>query len=253
MTTITSIAPARISPITSGTLTITGTGLDTVTGVTVDGRPATIAAQTAASISCTWPRRITNGAMDWSGGSVVVALAGPSPVNGIVSYMASRDGQAILSVNARLGAASVQDGYFYSWSAGQITGLQVDPSTWMTGAKWPHVVSYITSMDPDERAFVAGFRTFDVRCRLDAVIPLANLKDATQEGALILADLTRAVMVGVSCGDIADSVTVDAKELMVIEGLAPGALLGAGIGYTMKVQCIENDSTQNIAWFATEG
>lgn len=253
MSTIASITPKRISPVTTGTLTIAGTGLDTVTSVTVDGRPAPITAQTATSISCTWPKRVTNGVWDWSGGPVVVALAGPSPATGVVTYMSTRDGRAILSVNARLAAASVQDGYFYDWSAAQITGFHVDPATWMTGSRWPRAVSYITSMDPDPSAFVAGFRTFDVRCRLDAVIPMKNLADATQEGSLILSDLTRAVMLDVSCGGIADVVAVDVKELMVIEGLATGSLLGAGIGYTMKIQHIENDPTQNVEWLSTGG
>jgi len=248
---IASISPKRISPVTTGTLTIAGTGLDTVTSVTVDGRPAPITAQTATSISCTWPKRVANGVWDWSGGSVVVALASPSPAAGVVSYMSTRDGRAILSVNARLAAATVQDGYFYDWSSAQITGLQVDPATWATGSRWPRVVSYISSMDADSSAFVAGFRTFDVRCRLDAVVPLKSLSDATQEGSLILSDLTRAVMLDVSCGGIADVVAVDVKELMVIEGLAPGSLLGAGIGYTMKIQHIENDPTQNVEWFST--
>ena len=251
MSAITSISPKRISPVTTGTLTIDGAGLDTVTSITVDGRPAPITAQTATSISCTWPKRVSNGVWDWSGGSVVVALAGPSPAAGVVSYMSTRDGRAILSVNARLAAATVQDGYFYDWSAAQITGLQVDPATWATGSRWPRVVSYISSMDADSSAFVAGFRTFDVRCCLDAVVPLKNLSDATQEGSLILSDLTRAVMLDVSCGGIADVVAVDVKELMVIEGLAPGSLLGAGIGYTMKIQHIENDPTQNVEWFST--
>jgi hypothetical protein len=253
LSTITSITPKRISPVTTGTLTISGTGLDTVTSVTVDGRAAPIVAQSATSITCTWPKRVTNGVWDWSGGSVVVALAGPSPAAGVVSYMSTRDGRGVLSVNARLAAASVLNGYFYDWSAAQITGFQVDPATWMTGSRWPRVVSYITSMDPDPSSFVSGFRTFDVRCRLDAVVPMKSLADATQEGSLILSDLTRAVMLDVSCGGIADVVTVDAKELMVIEGLAAGSLLGAGIGYTMKIQHIENDPTQNVEWFSTGG
>lgn len=252
MTTITDISPKRISPITSGALTITGTGLDTVTGVTVDGRAAEITAQTATSITCNWPRRITDGVMDWSGGAVVVALAGPSPASGSVSYMATRDGQAVLAVNGHLAAASVLNGYFYNWSTAQITGLQVDPSTWQTGSKWPRVVSYVTSMDADMAADCAGFRTFRVACRLDAVVPMANLKDATQEGLLILADLVRAIMIDPSAGGIADQVRVESKELLKIDGLAPGSLLGAGVSYILTIQHIENDATQNTQWFARE-
>lgn len=60
-------------------------------------------------------------------------------------------------------------------------------------------------------------------------------------------------MLDVSCGGIADVVAVDVKELMVIEGLATGSLLGAGIGYTMKIQYIENDPTQNVEWLSTGG
>lgn len=252
MTTVTDISPKRISPITSGTLTITGTSLDTVTGVTVDGRAAKIDTQSATSITCEWPRRITDGVMDWSGGAVVVALEGPSPANDTVSYMATRDGQAILSVNGHLAQASVLNGYFYNWSAAQITGLQVDPSTWQTGSRWPRVVSYVTSMDADSSADCAGFRTFYVNCRLDAVVPLANLKDATQEGFLILSDLVRAIMIDPSAGGIADQVRIESKELLKIDGLAAGSLLGAGVSYVLRVQHIENDPTQNVQWYARE-
>lgn len=252
MTAITNISPKRISPITSGTLTITGTGLDTVTSITVDGRPAKIDTQTATTITCEWPRRITDGIMDWSGGAVVVALAGPSPVNGSVSYMATREGKGILSVNGQLAQASVLNGYFYNWSAAQITGLQVDPSTWATGSRWPRVVSYVTSIDADASADCAGFRTFYVNCRLDAVVPLANLKDATQEGLLILSDLVRSIMIDPSAGGIADQVRVEAEELLKIDGLAAGSLLGAGVSYVLRIQHIENDPTQNVEWFARE-
>lgn len=248
MTAITSISPARISPVTSGSLTIAGTDLDVVTAVTIEGRAAAIESKTATEIVVAWPKRVTNGKWDYSGGSVAVVLSAPlGSVSGAVEYLSTRDGRAVLQVNSRLAAATVENGYFYNWTAAEITSFQVDPSTWISGT-WKKVVSYVESMEELQEDEVAGFRTYLARCRLDCAIPVKALNDATQEASLILSDLTRAVMLDISNGGFADTTRVTSKECFVIEGLAAGSLMVAGIGYEFKVQHVENDPTQNVSW-----
>lgn len=248
MTAITSITPSRISPVCSGLLTIAGTDLDVVTSITIEGRAAEIKSKTATEIIASWPKRVTNGKWNYSGGTAPVVLAAPlGPTTGTIEYLSTRDGRAVLEVNERLASATVQNGFFYNWSAAEITSFQVDPSTWQSG-QWKKVVSYVESLEEIQEDEVAGFRTYIARCRLDCAIPVKALNDATQEASLILSDLTRAVMLDISNGGFTDTTRVTSKECFVIEGLAAGSLMVAGVGYEMKIQHVENDPTQNVSW-----
>lgn len=247
---ITSISPAFISPVSSGVLTIVGSGYTGAKAVSVEGRACTeVVATSDTEITCKWPKRATNGKFDYSGGevSVVITLADDTTISGTVIYMATRDGRAVLAINSRIAAASVQDGFFYDWSAAEIVGAQVDPSTWQTGT-WKRVVSYIEGMDYVPEAACAGFRTRRIHGCLDAVVPLKALTDGTQEASLIISDLVRALMLDIGNGGISDTTEVTKVGLYVIEGLAAGSLLCAGIRYDSDVQTIENDPTQNISW-----
>lgn len=245
---VSSISPARISPVSCGTLTIVGSELDTVTSVFVEGRASTIETQTDSVLTVTWPKRVTNANFDYSGGSVDVVLTNPDGSATVkIEYLSTRDGKAVQSINGRLAYASVQNGFFYDWSASEIVGFQVDPSTWQTGT-WKKVVSYLESADEIPDSECGGFRSYRYRGRLDAVLPLKNLKDGTQESSLILSDLTRAVMLDISNGGITDTTRITRKDVMVVEGLSPGALLVAGVGYEFDLQHVENDPTQNISW-----
>ena len=252
---VTSISPSRISPVSCGVLTILGSSLSDVSSILVDGRAATIQTKADGVITAEWPKRVTNANFDYTGGAVDVVLTSPDgTASASIEYLSTRDGKAVQSINNRLASASVQNGFFYDWSSADIVGFQVDPSTWQTGT-WKKVVSYIESADEIPGSECAGFRSYTYRGRLDAVLPLKSLRDGTQEASLILSDLVRAVMLdisnstpGVPRSGTTDTTRVTRKDVMVVEGLSPGALLVAGIGYEFEIQHVENDPTQNTSW-----
>jgi hypothetical protein len=252
MGSISGITPARISPVTQGTLTIAGTGFGITQGaVTVDGRAAAVLTWTDTSITATWPPRQTNGLFDWSGGSVVVTVTGAT--NSSVEYIASRVGRAFKSICDRMAAATVQGGYFYNWSADQILGLQVDLKSFDNGSPYPRIVIYLEQGQELEADRVAGFVTYEWTGRAEAIKPMNQVTDATQEAACLLADFQRAFMSDLSNSGITDTCIVGEPDIGRIDGLAIGSLLGAGQTFRFKVQTIENDATQNINWFATRG
>ena len=253
MTAITTITPARISPIASGTLVITGTGFTGYTSCTVDGRVAadfTVVSDT--EIRAKWPRRMTNGKMLFKQEAVTVQISnGVTTVDGSVTYVAPVNLRIAQNLEDTLAAGSPDTGYFFKWSQPQVVRGKFDISTRAVNGEWPVGVVWIEDERYNEAESTANLRVYDLPFGIGAIMPLLDNMEPTAQAALMIADLTRAAYKDISQGNNALCTDVTEKNYDVFP-TESGMLIGAHIRGLSKYQHIAQDSTQEVFWINTQ-
>lgn len=253
MTAITSIAPARISPISSGTLTINGTGFTGYTGGTVDGRPLTdFVVVSDSKITATWPIRITDGRVNFKQESVAVQITnGTTTASGSVLYVAPVNLRIVQNLENTLAAATTANGYFFNWSQPQVIRGKFDISTRAVNGQWPVGVVWLEDEKYNEQESTANLRVFDVPFGIGALMPLRDNLEPTAQAALMIADLVRVAFLDISQGNNALCTDVDEKNYDVFP-TETGSLIGAHIHGTCRYQHVAQDSTQEVFWTNTQ-
>lgn len=250
---ITSIFPARISPISTGTLTITGTGFTGYTGGTVDGRALTnFVVVSDAEITAAWPVRVTNGRVDFHQDDVAVQITnGTDTAAGVVTYVSPVNLRIAQDLEDVLSAASTVTGYFFNWSAPQVVRGKFDISTRATNGQWPVGVVWLEDEKYNEAESTANLRVYDVPFGIGALFPLRDNMEPTAHATLLMADLVRAAYLHISHGNVALSTDVDEKNYDVFPWES-GMLLGVHIHGICKYQHVAQDSTQEVFWTNTQ-
>lgn len=247
--TVTGITPARISPVATGTLHITGTDLEGTTSITIEGRACTDIVATSTTVTAKWPLRMSSGAYTWNNDTVSVVVSdGTDTATTNISYLMPVDLSALRAFESHLAAANTSNGYFFNWSPSQITGFHVDPNTWTTNGLWPQAVSYIETQRYMPEESTAGQRVYHCTACLDACKPIKDMKSVQAEAQAMISDLTRAICLDISADGFTYNVDVIEKSAVIMQGLAVGSLLAVSIVYEFEYNHIENDPTNQTTW-----
>lgn len=255
MTAITAITPARISPIASGTLVVTGTGFTGYTGCTVDGVVAeSFVVVSDTEIRAKWPQRVTSGKYNFRQEAVDVVISdGVTPVAsaGAVTYVAPVNLRIAQNLEDTLAAATPDTGYFFAWSQEQVVRGKFDISTRAVNGEWPVGVVWIEDERYDENESTSNLRVYDLPFGIGALMPLLDNMEPTAQAALMIADLTRVAYKDISQGKNALCTDVTEKNYDVFP-TETGMLIGAHIRGASKYQHIAQDSTQEVFWVNTQ-
>lgn len=253
MTAITTITPARISPIASGTLVITGTGFTGYTGCTVDGKAATgFTVVSDTEIRAKWPQRVANGKYNFQQEAVAVQITnGATTVSGSVTYVAPVNLRIAQNLENTLAAASTDDGYFFNWSQAQVVRGKFDISTRAVNGEWPVGVVWLEDERYNEAESTSNLRVYDLPFGIGALMPLLDNMEPTAQATLMLADLVRTAYKDIAQGNNALCTDVTDKNYDVFP-TETGMLIGAHIKGTAKYQHIAQDSTQEVFWYNTQ-
>jgi hypothetical protein len=252
MTAITSISPARITPISTGTLTIIGTGFTGYTGGTVDGRALVdfvVASDT--EITATWPVRVTSGKVDFSAGAVVVQITdGVNTASGTVTYATPVNLRIAQDLENTLAAANTNNGYQFNWSQPQVVRGKFDISTRATNGQFPVGVVWLEDEKYIESESTTNLRVYDLPFGIGALIPLRDNMEPTAHATLLMADLVRVAYLDIPRGNQALYTNVLEKNYDVFPW-ENGMLLGVHIHGVCRYQHIAQDSTQETDWINT--
>jgi len=253
MTAITTITPARISPIASGTLVITGTGFTGYTGCTVDGKAATgFVVVSDTEIRAKWPVRVTAGKYDFTQEAVAVQISnGVTTVSGSVTYVAPVNLRIAQNLENTLAAGSPDTGYFFTWSQAQVVRGKFDISTRAVNGQWPVGVVWIEDERYNENESTTNLRVYDLPFGIGALAPLLDNMEPTAQAALMIADLTRVAYKDISQGNNALCTDVTEKNYDVFP-TETGMLIGAHVRGMARYQHIAQDSTQEVFWINTQ-
>lgn len=253
MSAISSISPARLSPISTGTLTITGSGFTGYSAGTVDGRALTdFVVVSDTQITATWPTRKTNGKIDFHQGDVVVSLTdGTHTITGSATYVAPVNLRIVQNLEDTLAAATTAYGYFFNWSQAQVVRGKFDVSTRAVNGQWPVGVVWLEDEKYNETESTANLRVYDVPFGIGALMPLQDGMEPTAQAALMIADLVRTAYLDISQGDNALCTDVLEKNYDVFP-TETGMLIGAHIHGSARYQHIAQDSTQEEFWTNTQ-
>lgn len=253
MTAITGITPARISPIASGTLVITGTGFTGYTGCTVGGAATeSFVVVSDTEIRAKWPQRVIAGKYNFTQEAVAVQISnGATTVSGSVTYVAPVNLRIAQNLENTLAAGSPDTGYFFAWAQEQIVRGKFDISTRAVNGEWPVAVVWIEDERYNEAESTANLRVYDLPFGIGALAPLLDNMEPTAQAALMIADLTRAAYKDISQGNNALCTDVTEKNYDVFP-TETGMLIGAHIRGLSKYQHIAQDSTQETFWINTQ-
>lgn len=250
---IASISPARISPIASGTLTITGSGFTGYTSGTVDGRALTdFVVVSDTEITAKWPVRVTSGKIDFHQENVTVTIAnGTTPMSGAVTYVAPVNLRAVQHLEDTLAAGSSNAGYFFNWSQPQIVRGKFDVSTRAVNGQWPVGVVWLEDERYNDPESTANLRVYDAQFGIGALMPLRDNMEPTAQAALMIADLVRAAYKDVSLGNNALCADITEKNYDIFP-TESGMLIGAHVRGMFRYQHVAQDSTQETFWQNTQ-
>jgi len=253
MTAISSISPARISPVSTGTLTLLGSGFTGYNAGTVDGRALkNFTVVSDDEITATWPVRVTNGKTDFHQSSVVVQITdGSHTISGSVTYVTPVNLRIAQDMEDTLAAANTNNGYSFNWSQPQVVRGKFDISTRATNGQFPVGVVWIEDESYNERESVASLRVYDLPFGIGAIMPLRDGLEPTAWATLLVADLVRVAYKDVSHGNNALSTDVTDKQYSVTPQ-ENGMLLAVNIRGVCRYQHIAQDSTQETEWINTQ-
>lgn len=251
--TIASISPARITPMSTGTITIIGSGFTGYTSGTVDGHALTsftVASDT--EITATWPVRVTSGKIDFSQESVVVQITdGTNPATGSVTYVTPVNLRIAQDMENTLAAASTSNSYNFNWSQPQVVRGKFDISTRAANGQWPVGVIWLEDEKYVEVESTLRVRVYDVPFGIGALLPLRDNLEPTAHATMLMADLVRVAYLDISRGNIALYTDVLEKNYDVFPN-ENGMLLGVHIKGVCRYQHIAQDSTQETNWTNTQ-
>jgi len=240
---ITGITPAKGTAFGGQVVTITGTGFGASGSVTVEGRAATIGAWAATSVTATIPPRNSGDGIIFGGATVAVVLTAEDASTASTSYeySATQIERAVLSMAARIGQCTVQNGYNHTIGPAQVKAMKED-QTVDTGVGWPQVVLFVDSIETitDE----PYDHTKDtVNIIVQGVKPCDNPLTWNVEGLAMLSDLRRAIMRERSNSGTCNTTTVLGAEIGKSMDYAAGALSAASMTVQIEVPSIINDMT----------
>lgn len=246
---ITGVSPSRLSPISEGMLTITGSGFTGLTGGTLDGRALVdfvVVSDTA--ITATWPRRKTDGRINFKQESVTLTIG---MATASVTYVAPVNLRCVQHAEDTLAEASTATGYFFNWSQAQIIRGKFDASTRAVNGKWPIGVVWMEDESYIESESTANLRVYDLPVGIGALMPLDDNLEPNAQAALMIADLVRTGFYDISQGQNALSTDLAEKNYGVFP-LESGSLLGVDVKLMIRYQHIAEDSTQEVYWQSTQ-
>lgn len=232
------------TPLGGQTLTITGlvipTGF-TVSGVSIEGRAATVSQVNTSSVVVVTPVRTNadNSIVDTvSVVDVVVSYSDDTSLTipASYTYYVTRWDLSLQVIRTAIANISKANGYNYDITASQVYNFQVDQSS-STGASYPQVIVYGGPVKYDEAGQDSpyGFYTGTMHCFVQAVIPLSVITNWDLELRLLQADLFRAVMLARNTDAIALNYG--------ITDAYPGRVNDASSGGALGVATIELDIT----------
>lgn len=249
MPALTTISPAKGTPMGGQTITATGTWTATNGNVTVGGIavPATF---TAGSVTfATPPHRDADGKLVAGGGSVAVVVSPTAQAvhTGSYEYTAPLIERALNAVRLRVAQRSKANGDFFDIGPAQVQSFKTDQAA-DTGAEWPQVIVFQSPTTYGQQDDPYGFFTGTTACVVQAAMPLDPMDDWTIELGWLVADLYRSVMLARNDMSMANDVRVDSVYSDRVTDPQAGALGVAVVEFTIELKHVHNDMTTNTEY-----
>lgn len=243
---ITGITPAKGTIYGGQTVTITGTGFGASGTVTIDGRAARLVdTWSDTSVQIEVPERSTDGALNYTGDSVVVLLTAQdlTAATTAYEYQKTQLERAIDSMAARLGAMSVQNGYNHTTTTSHVRTMREDMSI-DTGAGFPQIIAFVS-----DGSTITGepydFNKDTATIIVQAVKPARDPQRWRNDALALVSDIRRAVMRDRGNSGTSNSTDAIDFEIGRMMDNAAGTLAAASVTFTIEVQSIINDMTTN--------
>jgi hypothetical protein len=261
--TLSSIAPSSGGPIgfsldaagnaVGGQLvTISGTGMGSVSSVTIEGRAASIVSVSATQVTARVPSRQDSGVWNWTGGAVDVVVSDGSSSATLSSgytYLVTIFEKSVNAIAARFAAAGTASGYYYDYSADQLVPFQTDPKAIDTGAAFPHGMLYVSEGKAVERTVPnLSFRASGV---LVLWKPVAGADALHHEQSMMLADAHRMLFADVTNGGTSEKFEVDDWKFDHWDAEASGALAAVLVYFSYNYRHVWKDPNSSTRWLST--